>query len=245
MPNKFNYRAISATLLLLVSLSEPAASAPSVTLCAERPWLSAIMIEQLKKNTGIAITVQTAPWLRCIYALQNGQADGAFKASFKADRLNYSVYPMANGKLDVDRRMATESYHLYRLKGSRLGWDGKSLNNLDGKIGAQAGFSIVEFLTSLGAQVDSGAHSAETNLRMLLRGRFAAVALQTQEGDSLLNGEFSEIERVEPALVEKPYFLVFSRRFFAEHADLANELWNGVAKVRESPEYMKAMHDNK
>ncbi len=203
------------------------------------------MLEQLKKNTGITLQVQTAPWLRCIYEMQNGQVDGAFKASFKTDRLEYSVYPMVNGKLDVDKRMTTESYHLYRLKGSKISWDGKTFTNLDGKIGVQTGFSIADFLTSMGIPVDSGANSAETNLRMLVRGRFNGVALQTQEGDSLLTGEFSEVERVNPALVEKPYFLVFSRQFFADHPDIANQIWAAIAKIRESADYIKASGEAK
>jgi polar amino acid transport system substrate-binding protein len=48
---------------------------------------------------------------------------------------------MADDKVDVSKRMSTDNYHLYRLKGSKVDWDGKAFSNLDGRIGAQAGFS--------------------------------------------------------------------------------------------------------
>ena len=239
------YRLLLLSCLLLVSTSCYATSPLSVTLCTERPWISASMLQRVEKLTGITIAVQTAPWLRCVAELKGGRVDGVLHASFKADRLEYSVYPMADDKVDVSKRMSTDTYHLYRLKGSKVDWDGKAFSNLNGRIGAQAGFSIIDFLLSLGVQVDSGTDSAVTNLQKLELGRVAAVALQTREGDSLLKDDFSSIERVDPALVEKPYYLVFSKQFFSDHADIAGKIWTGIARIREATENEKPTRNNR
>lgn len=53
-------------------------------------------------------------------------------------------------------------------------------------------------------------------LKKLVMGRAVASALQTEVADSLLAAHSDlqmKIERLEPVLVEKPYYLVFSHPF--------------------------------
>jgi len=87
-------------------------------------------LQPAEKLPGVTITVQTAPWLRCVAELKGGSADSVLHASFKSDRLEYSVYPMTEYKVDVSKRMSTDTYHLYRLKGSKVNRYGKAFSNL-------------------------------------------------------------------------------------------------------------------
>lgn len=214
----------------------------------DRPGVLAHMMRMVEKSVDGKFVIQAKPWKRCLSELNSGQVQAAFKASYSAERAaEGAVYPMVGERLDVDKRLLTDQYSLFRLRGSPVEWDGKRLT-ADGIVGAQTGFSVVSQLKGLGATVDDGTRQASASMQKLLRGRVVAVALQVQEGDTLLarNPEFAaHIERMQPVLVEKPYFLVFSRRFFGEHEAHARLIWSAIARVRESTEYKNLLRDFK
>ena len=214
----------------------------------DRPGVLTHMMRMVEKSVGGKFVIQAKPWKRCLSELNSGQVHAAFKASYSAERAaEGAVYPMVGERLDVDKRLLTDQYSLFRRKGAAVEWDGKRLI-ADGIVGAQTGFSVVAQLRGLGASVDDGTRQASASLQKLLRGRVVAVALQTQEGDTLVtrNPEFAaSIERMQPVLVEKPYFLVFSRSFFAEHEAHARLIWNTIARVRESTQYKNLLRDFK
>lgn len=212
----------------------------------DRPGLVIHMMRMVEKSVHGKFVIQAKPWKRCLSELYAGQVDAAFKASYSAERATEgAVYPMVGERPDVDKRLLTDHYSLFRLKGGPVEWDGKRLV-ADGIVGAQTGFSVVTQLRGMGATVDDGTRQAVTNLQKLLRGRVVAVALQSQAGDALLarNPEFAaSMERMEPALVEKPYFLVFSRGFYAEHEAHARLIWTTIARARESTQYKTLLRD--
>jgi polar amino acid transport system substrate-binding protein len=242
----------AVTGLSYCSLSAAAGAVP-IRACTEDndsfPWLmkdqvgvTTFQLKLVEQRLGSKIEMVPLPWRRCIAEVQSGSRDAAIKISFSPVRaLEVGVYPMLQGKLDVSKRLHFDSYSLYRVKGSATQWDGKVLKAA-GKIGAQAGFSIVEQLQALGAKVDEGGRSAEEHFQKMLLGRVAAVALQTQQGDNALakNPDFkANIERITPLLVEKPYFLIFSKRFYQQNPEFSAAVWQTIELVRESPEYVK------
>lgn len=253
--------ALTSTLLCVVmaSIAIAADKPGTIKLCHEnedsypwlfkdRPGLNIIMMHAVEKQLGLHLDIQALPWKRCLEDLRQGLVDGVFKISFKADRMEMGQYPMLGDKPDASKRMLTDSYSLYRIKGSKVEWDGKTLKGVDIPVGAQSGFSVVDQLKGLGAKVDDGTRTADDNLKKLLVNRVSAVALQTEEGDNSVasNPEFkARIEKVEPALVEKPYFLLFSKTFYAQHGDMAKQMWDAIASVRESADYKKQVQQFK
>ncbi|WP_028444607.1 substrate-binding periplasmic protein [Chitinimonas koreensis] len=249
---------LAAAVLLCLGAADAADKPARVNICTEnedsypwlqkdRPGLNIIMMRMVEKQVGSKIDIKPLPWKRCMESVRSGEMDGLFKISFKADRMEIGHYPMAGDKPDATRRMLDDSYSLYRLKGSKVEWDGKAIRNADA-VGAQAGFSIVDQLKGLGVRVDDGVRTADDNLQKLLTGRVSAVALQTLEGDVSLAGkpEFAaRIERVDPPLVTKPYFLMLSKPFVAKYPDFAKALWDSVGAVRESAEYKTQMQQFK
>lgn len=207
----------------------------------DRPGLNILMLQMVQERLGSKIEMTPLPWRRCMLSVKIGKMDAAFKISYSAARAaELGDFPMAGDKPDASKRMLTLSYSLYRLKGSPVDWDGKRLK-IKGSVGAQAGFSAVEQMRSWGIKVDDGTASPDTNLKKLLLGRFEAVALQTEEGDFRVdsNPEFkARIERISPVLVEKPYFLIFSKQFAAAHPEHVNAVWDTIGRVRESAEYL-------
>jgi polar amino acid transport system substrate-binding protein len=214
----------------------------------DRPGVLMHMMRMVEHSVGGKFVIQAKPWKRCLLEIKTGEAHAAFKASYSVERVaDGAMYPMKGERLDIDKRMLTDQYSLFRLKGGQIEWDGKQLTTA-GVLGAQSGFSVVAQLKGLGAKVDDGNRHALANLQKLLMGRVIAVALQTQEGDALLaqNPELgARIERMQPVLVEKPYFLVFSRSFFTENEEHARLIWANIARVRESTEYKNLLRDFK
>lgn len=214
----------------------------------DRPGVLTYTMRMVEQKVAGRFIIEAKPWKRCLMELNVGKIDAAFKASYSAERAaDGAVYPMMADRLDVDKRLLTDQYSLFKLKGAAIEWDGKQLIAA-GVVGAQSGFSVVVQLKGLGATVDDGSRHAKANLQKLLLGRVIAVALQTQEGDALLaqNAEFAaRIERIQPVLIEKPYFLVFSRNFYAEHEALSRQIWSAIAQVRESREYKNLLREFK
>jgi polar amino acid transport system substrate-binding protein len=235
-----------------------AAQRPIIHACTEDneswPWLlkervgiTTFHLQLVEKQLGGKLEVTPLPWKRCLAELKNGNVDAVFKISYSPARAaEIGIYPMQGEQVDARKRLLNDSYSLYHLKGDKVAWDGKTLK-VDGPVGVQAGFSMTEQLLAMGARVDDGGRASGEHLRKLLLGRVAAVALQTEEGDShIRQAEFKgKIEKIGPVLVEKPYFLIFSKQFYAHHTGYAHEVWNAIETVRESAEYKKFVQDFK
>lgn len=210
----------------------------------DRPGLNLIMMRMLESRLGLGIEIELLPWKRCLMSMQEGRVDGAFKASFSEERLKLGSYPMLGDKPDPSRAMLEESYHLYRIKGSPVEAQQGRVRHLRGAIGAQAGFSIVDQLKAQGLTVDAVAKAPDLILTKLMRGRIGAAALQTSQGDYALATQpemAAVIERVGPPLAVKPYYLMLSHQLQRSDPALAERIWDGIAAVRESPEYKRAV----
>lgn len=205
----------------------------SATVEADRPGVSVELLRMAAKEIGIEVEFVRMPWVRCLKSLQKGEIDATFNSSFKDDRLEFGVYPMAGGKPDASRRIATLTYALYRLKGSPVHWNGKAIEGLDGPVGVQSGYSIVEDLGRMGVKTEE-AQASLTNFKKLASKRIPAVAAQEVNGDAVLaTGEFPGVEKISPPLVTKDYFVMFSHQFYDSKKALAERLWAKLAEVRE------------
>ncbi|MEH8199154.1 transporter substrate-binding domain-containing protein [Aeromonas allosaccharophila] len=248
---------VSARILLFIALLLPATggAAPAFTLrtCLENsdsyPWLlqsgEGIVQYHLKAvatalNAEIVLT--PLPWKRCLSQVSSGQMDAAIKMSYSVERATkVGVYPMREGKPDPTKRLLTESYSLYQLKGGKSQWDGTTLR-VKGMVAAQSGFSIVDLLLAAGAEVDDSSRDPLIMLKKLVMDRAQATAIQTEVADSILAAHpelQARIERLSPVLVEKPYYLVFSHHFYQAHPQQSRQVWDAIEQVRDSAAYQR------
>ncbi len=189
------------------------------------------------KRSGIVLTQVALPWKRCFKELQEGAVDGVAAASFSEERAVFAQYPMTkNGDLDVSLRLRNDSYSLFRPKDGVAGWDGKRFVQLAVPIGTQLGYSVAGDLRKAGVSVDATYYDAKHLMGQLALGRLQMAAMLTKEGDALLvHPEFAgKIERISPAFVEKPYFVIFSKRFYGQNKKTVEQFWGSVAAVRET-----------
>jgi polar amino acid transport system substrate-binding protein len=201
---------------------------------ADPPGIVIELITQAAKELGLNIIIERRPNRRVLTELEDGTADGAFSYSFKEERLTNGQYPMKDGQLDTSRRLLTISYYIYKMKDSPLDWDGKQFINLDGIIGANAGYSIVDDLRNRGIEVEE-AKTTEQNFEKLRLGRIVGYATQDITADRIVeSGEYGEIVKVPIPLVTKDYFLMFSHQFVEQHPDIAEQLWKKIGELRDT-----------
>ncbi|HEH9399048.1 TPA: hypothetical protein SIA35_001027 [Aeromonas sobria] len=246
---------VRSLLCAVLHLPATGSATPVFTLytCLENsdsyPWLlqsgEGIVQYHLKAVAtalNAAIVLTPLPWKRCLSQVSSGQMDAAIKMSYSVERATkVGVYPMREGKPDPAKRLLTESYSLYQLKGGASHWDGTTLR-VKGMVAAQSGFSIVDWLQAAGVEVDDSSRDPLIALKKLVMARAQATAIQTEVGDSILVAHpelQARIERLSPVLVEKPYYLVFSRRFYQAHPQESQQLWDAIERVRDSAAYQR------
>ncbi|HEY0063070.1 MAG TPA: transporter substrate-binding domain-containing protein [Telluria sp.] len=236
--------------LLGLALCAPALASDRLTLCFENravpPWrtldLQGLNFELLKRvepKVRLKFRYQPLPWKRCLAKLQANEVDGAFTVSFSPERMAFGVFPGAD-KPDPHQRMHTARYYLMRKKGSRIDWDGTHFLHVDGKIGFQLGYSVGDMLRAQQVQVDESKDTTDSVARKLLTGRLAGAAVFDSEAAALMAGPLGPQLEMRPVpLLEKPYFLILSRRLVQADPALAERIGKAVEEVRNGREYGK------
>ena len=191
-------------------------------------------IKILEQKMNIEINVIRLPWKRCLKTLENGKVHGILTASYKSEREKIGVYPKRSGKIDPSRRFSASSYYLYVKKNSPIKWNGKTFDNLNGLLGAQLGFSIVDELKNMGIPISEVKH-AEMAFLMLNNNRVEGVAIHEDEGDIYMK-KYGNIIKVEPPLSTKPYYLLISHQLYNSNPDFVSKLWDTASEIRESEE---------
>ncbi len=205
-------------------------------LVPDPPGITVDMLRLATERLGMTLELLRAPWNRGLYMVENGQADGIFHSSFKVDRLPIGVYPMAGDEPDVSRAIFEQKYVFYVREDSGVTWDGERLQGVVRPVGATAGYSVIDDLAALGLTGETERNQI-INFRKLQEGRIDAYAeLQTMADYYLAqnDGPIDGIVRLEPPIVQKPYYLMLSHQFYDAHPDLAEALWDQIAAINNS-----------
>ncbi|MBF0228050.1 MAG: transporter substrate-binding domain-containing protein [Desulfamplus sp.] len=208
---------------------------------ANPPGIAMEIINQVAKDIGIEIIYLQLPNKRVLRSLLKGDViDGAFMYSFKTERETNGKYPMKDGKLDEEKRLTTLTYYIYKLKKSLLKWDGNKFsgvefNDMNMRIGANMGYSIVGDLQKMGIEVDEGAKKTDQNFKKLLNGRIVGYAHQDLVADNYLKtNRINVVEKISIPLSTKPYFLMFSHQFIKQNPQMAEKIWTRIAEIRDT-----------
>jgi polar amino acid transport system substrate-binding protein len=239
---------------VLLALSLPAAAAEkakeTVSLCFESqdvlPWrtekgggLNFVLLKMVEQRLDIHFDFQSIPWKRCLAQLKSNAVDGAFAVSYKPDRRELGEYP-GGQQIDASKRMHIDRYVIIRRKGSKVEWDGKSFQNLDGAVGFQLGYSVGDVLRGLNLEVDEGSQRADELARKLIAGRLGAAAVGGSDAQSLMRGPLApQLEQLPIPIIEKPYFLILSHAMAASRPELSARIWRAIEEARNSAAYKK------
>jgi len=205
------------------------------TVIKQKPGAAVEMVKLLEQEVpDLKIEFYRYPWKQCMLKLKAGEIDGAFNGSFTKARLEVGTYPRKGNTIDHTRRLTTMSYHFYKLKGAPFNWNGSNISGLKQLVGTPLGYSIEDDLREMGVKILS-ARDIKVNFSNLLRGKVNAVALQSVTGDFHIRTKsgLSSVEKVQPTLKTKPYYLMLSKQFYKKNPELSENIWNAIARLRE------------
>jgi polar amino acid transport system substrate-binding protein len=182
------------------------------------------------------------PWSRALKKVESGEIHAAFNSSYKANRAEYGVYPLKDGKLDKSRASKNYAYLAYvrRDSNNETLAEGDKIQGHTIAVERQA--AIIPELKKRGANVyETG--SFLTMLRMLASHRVDAVVAIEDDFDGVL-GQHPDLAqliiKLQPPIQKKIGYVMFSKIFYQDHRALAECFWSASAQLRDT-EWFKAM----
>ncbi len=238
-----SFSALAFELVVAYSVDEhkPFVMGDSAAIPKNKPGISIEMVLMLEDRVeGLEIRFTRLPWKRCVKYLSLNKVDAIFSASFKKKRLKIGWYPTTDGThegpVDRSRRFNTFAYSLFKLKGSKISWDGKQFTNVipNYNFGAPAGTSIVGEMEKRGLRIET-CNDQICSFRKLVGKRIQGAFLLNVTGNALLKKQaFATIEKVNPSIVEKDYYLMISDGFVKQNPQMAQKIWDAIGVIRET-----------
>jgi len=187
------------------------------------------------------------PWSRALKKVESGKVDAAFNSSYEADRAEYGVYPVKDGKPDENRASKHYAYLAYVMRGSNNETLAEGDKIQGHRIVAERQASIVSELKKRGANVYETA-SFLTMLRMVANGRVDAAVAIEDDMDGVLgqNPDLAQlIIKLQPPIQKKVGYVMFSKIFYKDHRKLVECFWSTSAQLRNTEwfEIMRAKYD--
>jgi polar amino acid transport system substrate-binding protein len=210
-----------------------------------KPGVIIELVRAAAEHSGVPMTLTRVPWARGLELVEAGDADGIFMSSYTEDRLRYGVYPMKDGQPDVTRKLTDLSYWFYVRKDSGVTWDGKTLANLHTPIGATTGYAVVPLLEKMGFSVEADPIHMR-NLHKLESGEIDAYAELQAHVDGLIKANpnmFQSIVKLEPAIRTTPYYLMFSKTFYAARRTDAEHFWDAIGWVNREAAFQEMVRE--
>lgn len=185
----------------------------------------------------IEITFERLPWKRCLYTVQNRQADGLFPIEYTRERLCYLSYPGENeAQPDPSWALRHRSYHFFTLKDSLIRWDGLELHNHGNRpVATNMGYAVGKHLSIMGLrQVKfTTLQKCFEKLQQGLVGSVAALDCMAQCVLKTNPHRFRNVVRLEPPFRKKPCYLAFSKQFAQRHPELVKRFWETMRNIHD------------
>lgn len=202
------------------------------TAVPAQPGIAVELVNLAAAAIHCKVTWERLPNRRVLRAVELGEVDAMLMFSYSEERAAFAVYPMLAGKPDSRLRLAALQYHVYTLTGSPLTWDGKQFDPLPGVLGVNAGYSVGADLRKAGFTVEE-ARTTEQNFQKLRLKRIAAYVMQDDPADLVIDTQgIRDVRKLPVPYSSKDYFLPFSKLRYAQAPDVAERLWDSIAKVR-------------
>jgi len=96
------------------------------------------------------------------------------------------------------------------------------------------GWSVSEELSKIGVKVEE-VKTHKQNLDKLKLGRIEAFVGPEEVIDYLIStNEYKNIEKMKKPFSEKPYFVIFNKKFKEKNSDIIEKLWDKIGVIRDA-----------
>ncbi|GAA5172016.1 hypothetical protein GCM10025770_37610 [Viridibacterium curvum] len=236
--------------LATIPESIPAMTTDGTMTNPDRPGFRVEILRSAGNQCGVSVNFVTAPWRRVLEQVKTEAVDGAFSASWSAERAQYGVFPLKGGVPDPARAMKGYSYILYLHPESKLSWNGRTVEGSNRKVIVERGAAGVDIAIKLGLEPLENTGYA-TMLRMLARRRAEGlIAIESHVNEILAaNPELvAEVKAQQPPLESLYGYVMFNKGFYQANTALVECFWKALGDIRSKPAYrelVKSYNDGK
>ena len=242
-----NAKTLEITLAYENESNPPYALGHGKSIDFTKPGITIDLLKKIEKKLNIKILFKRVPWKRGLLMLETNNVDGLFHASFKEKRAKFSVYPLTNEIVDVNKAIMTNAYYLYTNKNSNLSWDGDKFINLNGKVGITKGFSIIDNVKNKNKIELCNSLSSGLN-KLNFKTVEGIINLENRVDSMILNNpiKYKDIKKIKTPIKTKPYYLIFSKEFYSKNKDTVEKIWSQINIMKKNGEYneIKAKYFN-
>ena len=203
-----------------------------------------VLLRMAAARSRVTLKVKPMPARRCLAEVRQGHMDAIAVEAFDPLLTNDYAFPMSDGRVDPAKSVASTSALVFRRRGSQASWDGKRFTNLRTPVLIPTGYAFITYrLKALQVPFDDGARDAEQNLLKLIGSRGELAILPANDGLEILRDEKwrDRLEVLPASFTTQEFYLLFSKRYFQDKPAVAEALWQGIADLKNSPEYHKAI----
>lgn len=194
------------------------------------PGVNIELLYNITNPMEIDISWERAPFARCLLYLKSGKVDVINVASYKKEREEYGVYPLKNDRIDVSRRFKFDSYYAFVHNHSDAFYKSGRIQNLSSlPVAVEIKAAIIPMLEDMKLNLIQ-LPKAEFSFSMLEKDRVSAVVTNQYHG---LKYADMNIRRIEPALSERAYYLLFSKQFYQNYPELVEDIWTRSGELQE------------
>lgn len=203
-----------------------------------------VLVRMAAQVQGDRVRFTALPWRRCEAQAERGAVDAIL--GVPPAGLARFAYPKAGGQPDPLRSIATTDLVLLRRADSAVAWDGRDLTGLRQRVVFVQGYEEIRFrLAELGIPGAEDYRNDEQNVKAMIAGRADVMATYADEARRLIaDPRFTgRIEILAPPLGRYDYYLAFAPATYAIAAPEVERLWDGIVRLRDTPEYRDAIKD--
>lgn len=171
------------------------------------------------------------PWNRCLKYLQAGSVD-AVVANYSENREALGVFPKRDSKPDQHKMFTRQDVCLVTDKTLAAKWNGRFFD-IDHKVTATRQTPRIKLSPEIEAKFNFVQASADANsLQMLAQGRVQVVTQVCQIMEQKVVAKSfnpKSMVMLMPPVHQLHGYLVFSRQFYQQQPEIAEQLWQGLA----------------
>lgn len=203
-----------------------------------------ILIRMAAEQSGLQIKYEAMSLPKCVEEIRAGAMQGSSAMGATPQNQEFAVFPKKNNLIDNGDAVVAARSSVFRLKGSKADWNGKSFSNLKLPVLFATGNSVfTEKLKSLKTPYnDETLHFQKNLLKMIAGQGDLVIGLQAEGKMRLEEPEFAgKIEELPAPFTEAHYFVAISKKYYDANTVQVENLWNAIAKMKTNPAYLAAI----
>ncbi|MEC8428573.1 MAG: transporter substrate-binding domain-containing protein [Pseudomonadota bacterium] len=195
-----------------------------------KPGFLVELISTTAARMNLKVEYTRLPWKRCMTQVKANQYDGLFAIIKTPERQTWAEFPRQQEVM-----LWPAQYLVFTGNNSTVQWNGENFSGLTHGISAPLGFVVTDKLRALDALPEYHI-SLKKGLLMTARNRLNGYVVEEQIGwtTARIMGLEQQLRTLTPVFYTSEWHLAFSKDFYRDNTELAQELWHELNIERQN-----------